>query len=73
MEFSDRNPPQLVKTELAAILTGLSASTLNKLRVSGGGPAYIKLGRSVLYARADLDCWLEASRRSSTSVACGGA
>lgn len=61
--------PEMVKTELAAILTGLSASTLNKLRVSGGGPAYIKLGRSVFYRRADIDVWLNAARRRSTSVA----
>ena len=27
----------------------LSESQLNKLRVSGGGPEYIKLGRSVFY------------------------
>lgn len=69
MAFIDNDMPQLVKTELAAILTGLSASTLNKLRVSGGGPAYIKLGRSVFYARADIDLWLNASRRRSTAVA----
>jgi hypothetical protein len=39
----------------AAELTGLATSTLNKLRLSGDGPEYIKLGRRVLYARYSIE------------------
>jgi predicted DNA-binding transcriptional regulator AlpA len=53
--------------EQAAIYTGLSVSTLNKLRVFGGGPEYLKLGRRVLYERAALLSWMETRRRRSTS------
>ena len=51
----------------AAIYTGLASSTLNKLRHFGGGPAFLKLGRRVLYDLADLDVWLAAHRRHSTA------
>ena len=50
-----------------AIYTGLASSTLNKLRHFGGGPAFLKLGRRVLYDVADLDTWLAAHRRHSTA------
>ena len=51
----------------AAAYCGLSASTFNKLRLTGNGPVYIKLGRAVLYAPGDLDAWLLANRHKSTS------
>jgi predicted DNA-binding transcriptional regulator AlpA len=51
----------------AASRTGLSVSTLNKLRVFGGGPTFVKLGRRVVYDPADLDAWLAARKRRSTS------
>ena len=51
----------------AASFLGLSKSTLDKLRISGGGPTYLQLGRRVLYDVADLEAWLSSRRRSSTS------
>ena len=51
----------------AADYLGLSISTLNKLRVFGGGPVFLKLGRRVAYDVADLDRWLDTKRRRSTS------
>ena len=60
--FSDR-----LTTPEAAKYTGLSQSTLTKLRVFGGGPRYIKARRSVLYDRPDLGDWLNARKHSSTS------
>ena len=35
--------PTRVNVEGAAVLTGLAVSTLNKLRLTGDGPAYLKL------------------------------
>ena len=65
----------MLKTDLArklpvseaARFVGLSKSTLDKLRISGGGPTYLQLGRRVLYDVADLEAWLTSKRRSSTS------
>jgi predicted DNA-binding transcriptional regulator AlpA len=58
---------QYLRTPEAAAYCGLSASTLEKLRLTGDGPFFIKRGRSVLYDRADLDGWLDSLRRRSTS------
>ena len=52
----------------AARRLGLSTSWLNKARITGGGPPYLKLGRRVLYDRNDLDEWLVANRRQNTSA-----
>ncbi len=56
-------------TAQAAEYTGYAESTLEKLRCHGRGAAFLKPlgGRRVLYAREDLDAWLQAGRRSSTS------
>lgn len=51
----------------AARILNLSQSTLAKLRLSGKGPAYCKLGRRVVYRQEDLAAWLQKNRRSSTS------
>ncbi|WP_417792790.1 helix-turn-helix transcriptional regulator [Terasakiella pusilla] len=51
----------------AATYCGLSASTLNKYRVTGQGPMFHKVGRVVLYDTADLELWLESCKRRSTS------
>lgn len=53
----------------AADYLGLAISTLNKLRCTGGGPSYFKLGRSVRYDPHDLDEWLAAHRVTNTSEA----
>ena len=46
---------------------GLAEQTLRKLRVVGGGPRFVKLGRAVRYRLSDLDDWLEARLCDSTS------
>lgn len=58
----------ILSTPSAADYCGLGASTFEKLRVTGGGPAHIKLGRRVVYHRDDLNTWLGAMRRQSTSA-----
>jgi excisionase family DNA binding protein len=54
-------------TSEAAKYLGVGASTLSKLRVFGGGPVFLKLGRRVVYDRTDLDAWTQRRRRVSTS------
>jgi hypothetical protein len=54
-------------TPEAAAYANLSRSTLEKLRCLGGGPAYSKPGRIVVYDIALLDRFIEARRCASTS------
>ena len=44
-----------------------SLSWFERNRWAGTGPRYLKVGRSVLYLGADLNSWLKAQARSSTS------
>jgi len=53
----------------AAAYIGLAGQTLAKMRVTGDSPPFHKVGRRVLYDRADLDRWLAERRRRSTSDA----
>ena len=57
----------LLNVTEAAAHVGLSASTLNKLRLTGEGPPYFKLRTRVRYRLSDLDAWIGAHRRHSTS------
>lgn len=45
----------------------ISPRTLEKYRVVGGGPAFHKFGRRVLYCLKDLEDWAGSRRRRSTS------
>ena len=56
-----------LSVEQTAAYLGLSKSTLDKLRVFGGGPAYAKLGRRVTYSQQDIDRWVAGKQRLSTS------
>jgi predicted DNA-binding transcriptional regulator AlpA len=57
----------LLSVDDAAKVLGLSVSILNKHRVYGTGPRFLKLGRSVRYSPEDLAEWIESHRRRSTS------
>lgn len=67
MAVFDPETGTIVDVFAAARRCGLSVSTLNKLRLTGGGPRFAKLGRAVRYRVADVDAWIEASLRNSTS------
>ena len=55
------------RTKEASHYCGSSSSTFNKLRVTGGGPPFYKVGRIVVYDYDDLDAWLESKMQLSTS------
>lgn len=46
---------------------GPSPATLAKMRLSGTGPVFVKLGRRVAYRLEDLEVWVEENRFRSTS------
>ena len=58
-----------LSVEDAAVYIGLSVSTLNKMRIWGNGPKYLKLGRRILYDTTQLDNWMADKLRSKTSDA----
>jgi excisionase family DNA binding protein len=51
----------------AATYVPVAKSTLDKLRVAGGGPKFIKIGKRVLYDTIDIDGWMETLKRTSTA------
>jgi len=63
----ENSPSPYMPQERAADFLGLSPKTLERFRVEGRGPAFLKLGRRVVYSRDDLVKWAEAQRRHSTS------
>jgi len=58
---------QLFDQQHAARLLGLSVRTLERHRVAGTGPRFVRLGRLVRYREVDLADWVDAGLRSSTS------
>lgn len=61
----------LTTSEMTRYISGeedpIKENTAEGWRVQGTGPRYIKIGRLVRYRIEDLDAWLEAQTRSSTS------
>jgi predicted DNA-binding transcriptional regulator AlpA len=47
----------------AAELAGLARSTFAKLRITGGGPPFVRINSSVRYPEADLVAWLASLPR----------
>ncbi len=65
--MSAQMPVWLSVAEAAEYLR-VSQVFLNRYRCYGGGPRYSKLdGKRVIYNRADLDAWVSARSKSSTS------
>lgn len=61
-------PMQRLLTQAeAAELLCLSERTLERLRVTGTGPRFVRLGRSVRYRLADVEAWVTARVVGSTS------
>lgn len=59
----------ILNTREAADYVRLGKPTLERFRISGEGPFYVKLGGAVRYRKADLETWLESRRVRSTSAA----
>jgi predicted site-specific integrase-resolvase len=56
-----------LREQEAANYIGVAPKTLANWRVSGFGPAFVKLGGAVRYLRGDLDSFIKQNRRRSTS------
>ena len=67
-EKQERLESPYLTVEYAADYLRVSKNYLDKLRVSGMGPSFIRLGRrKVLYRMSDLDRWVEERIYASTS------
>lgn len=58
---------EALTTAIASRVCGISESTLEKWRVTGHGPPFLKLGRLVRYSRSDLEAWKAEHRIQSTA------
>lgn len=58
---------EILNTREAADYVRLGKPTLERFRISGAGPVFVKLGGAVRYRKLDLDAWLESRRVRSTS------
>jgi excisionase family DNA binding protein len=61
----------LLTTARAAEVLNVSGRYLEMLRVRGGGPPFVSLGRTIRYRRADINAWLDSRTRRSTSERLG--
>jgi predicted DNA-binding transcriptional regulator AlpA len=51
----------------AAVALRLSERTLERMRVQGTGPRFVKCNRSIRYSQQDLEQWIADRVRTSTS------
>ena len=58
---------KFLTTKEAADRVRLSESALEKKRVDGTGPVFVKLGKAVRYEVTALDEWIAAGRHRSTA------
>lgn len=59
--------PRWLRVKAAAAHLKLGVSTMNKWRLTGGGPPFSRLGTVIVYDVADLDVWANARKVRSTS------
>jgi len=45
-------------------LLGVSRMTILRMRRDGGGPPFIRVGRSVRYAKSSVDAWIVAGEQT---------
>lgn len=57
----------LLNESQAAAYLNVSPATLRRWRWAGQGPHFRKIGRSVRYAADDINRYVDAASRSSTS------
>ena len=66
------DPDALFTESQASEFLQISVRTLQAWRVRGGGPPFVKCGRSVRYRRRDLLSWVDQETVEHTSGAHNG-
>lgn len=67
--LEDLEKKTMLTTTEAAVYLGLSKACLEAWRNRGGGPAFVKMQRACRYPKKNLDDFLKACTRHSTSEA----
>ena len=60
-------PTKILSEKQAAERLNRSHRTMQRWRLVGTGPEYVKLGRSIGYTESDLEKFIAAAKRVSTS------
>jgi hypothetical protein len=63
----DPQKGQWLPSREAAEYCAMGFSTFARMRMTGEGAPYAKVGQKILYNRDDLDAWLKSKSRTSTS------
>ena len=58
--------PRPLTTREAAERLGVAKGFLEKLRMIGGGPPFLKVGHKVVYERDTFEAWVSARRMDRT-------
>lgn len=62
--------PTLLKEKEVSDLLGVASGTLRNWRISGSGPGFCKMAKSMVrYPTRELEIWVNATYRHSTSEA----
>lgn len=62
-------PHDLLTEDVVAARLSISIKTLRNWRWQGRGPRFLRLGRAVRYAPAEIELWLQSCVRRSTTEA----
>lgn len=62
IKATDHRGRAALPTDEAAHYVGLAYGTLKKMRVTGDGPAYVRIGSRIVYLIEDLNAWLQEHR-----------
>lgn len=57
----------ILSTKEAAVILGIKPNTLEIWRIQGKSPAYLKIGKNVRYELSEIERFLDACKRTSTS------
>jgi predicted DNA-binding transcriptional regulator AlpA len=60
----------LTPEQLAKMIPGASGNvrTIERWRMTGTGPAFVKFGRRVVYRRSDVQAWIVSRRYTHTAA-----
>jgi predicted DNA-binding transcriptional regulator AlpA len=67
MGSSPQNLERLLDTDQMAELIGITPTYARQLRLSGKGPAFVKIGGLVRYRPSSISAWLDERTLGSTS------
>lgn len=60
-----------IRVREAAEYLGLSRSFLDKARIYGGGPVFMKFGSAVVYSTDDLETWARSRKIANDNAKSG--